>query len=72
MKKQVLFCGTSNTLFHDKIIESHGDRDFTKIIEKEINQLPERLSKRAIIGEEIEEEIRKGYNTIACRGGHRI
>ena len=64
-EKTGLFCGTSNTLFRDKIMESHGNRDFTRIIEKEINQLPERLSKRAMIGEEIEEEIRKGYNTIA-------
>ena len=63
-EKTGLFCGTSNTTFRDKIMENHGDRDL--IIEKEINLLPERLSKKAIIGEEIEEEIRRGYNTIAC------
>jgi len=45
MKKTGLFCRTFNTVFQDKILENHGDRDFTKIIEKEINQLPERLSK---------------------------
>ena len=47
-------------------MEKHGDRDLTRIIEKEINQLPERLSNKAMIGEQIEEEIRRGYNTIAC------
>ena len=64
--KTVLFCGTTNTSFRDKIMEKHGDRDLTRIIEKEINQIPERLSKKAMIGEQIEEEIRRGYNTIAC------
>ena len=65
-EKTGLFCGTSNTTFRDKIMENHGDRDFTRIIEKEINQLPERLSNKAMIGEEIEEVIKRGYNTIAC------
>ena len=65
-EKTGLFCGTTNTSFRDKIMEKHGDRDLTRIIEKEINQIPERLSKKAMIGEQIEEEIRRGYNTIAC------
>ncbi|XP_023323406.1 uncharacterized protein LOC111697586 [Eurytemora carolleeae] len=65
-EKTGLFCGTTNTLFRDKIMEKHGDRDLTRIIEKERNQLPERLSNKAMIGEQIEEEIRRGYNTIAC------
>ena len=65
-KKTGLFCGTTNRLFRDKIMEKHGDRDLTRIIEKEINQLPERLSNKAMIGEQIEEEIRRGYNTVAC------
>ena len=64
--KTGLFWGTTNTSFRDKIMEKHGDRDLTRIIEKEINQIPERLSKKAMIGEQIEEEIRRGYNTIAC------
>lgn len=56
--------------FYDKTrvihLTDNVDRDFTRIIEKEINQLPERLSNKAMIGEEIEEVIKRGYNTIAC------
>ena len=65
-KKTGLFCGTTNRQFRDKIMERHGDRDLTKIIEKEINQLPERLSNKVMIGEQIEEELRRSYNTVAC------
>ena len=65
-EKTGLFCGTTNTPFRDKMMEQIGDRELTKIIEKEINQLPERLSNKAMIGEQMEEEIRKSYNTIAC------
>jgi len=63
-KKTSLFCGTDNQDFRDEILKYHGKEEMVRIIEKEINQTPERMSASLKIGEEYEKIIKKAFGTI--------